>query len=598
MLTVEMPRRDMKDLGLLTALIIVSTWLLIGDFAVWLANSVGDDSPAVFSRILLDPSLFAGDTIAPNARVYALGTIIHWGPALLLRFVGIAPEATSMLLVYLQNVLLGCAVWLVARAAGEDRTTAWMASLFTLAAEVYIWNLASFRSQMAVPYGAHLALSFLLLAVFSLLRARNAHASGWLCLAAVTHPTMTLLSLPPIALALMWSDRRWKQNLRRTAIVIVPCTIAIAVTVLLVRSTDFDLMSAQDQLAAMRGNVHMNPFSTMHFWTVLMPTAATFVVMVSIAVSRLSHLQPFYRALLAMAVLVMSGYAIAHVIAVRLGIIPVLTLIPLRFMSILVVWSMPLCMGALLDRIRNGDVTARWATGALLILHPLSPLGAYWPALVSLLLGERWKIVKAMLLVGWLAAAVLLMAGSNIGGPLLFGSRISPSVLTAGLALSGVIAVLPRIIPGSRWLQPVPVLILLMPLLLLARSAIKGAETRGGAMRDLYDAQHWARRSTPAGAAFIIEPNISWRSISQRSARQVWPADAYVYSRSKASYDYARAVKAQHARAPFRNEVDVLEFRKRFGGDYLVRHASRPPIFRQVFRNDEFAIYELPESSY
>ena len=118
----------------LAVLTVVATLLLIGDFGVTLANSVGDDSPAVFSRLLLDSSFLSGDIIASYARVYALGTNVHWGPALLLRTFGISPETSALVLVLMQNVLLVCGVYALARVASEDRAPAWIAAIFARAA--------------------------------------------------------------------------------------------------------------------------------------------------------------------------------------------------------------------------------------------------------------------------------------------------------------------------------------------------------------------------------------------------------------------------------------------------------------------------------
>jgi hypothetical protein len=127
---------DRRDFALLAVATIIATVLLIGDFGVTLANSVGDDSPAVFARLLLDPAVFSGDIISTYGRVYALGTIVHWGPAIALRAFGISPETSALVLVFVQNVLFVCAVWLVARISGEDRVTAWIAAILARAAEL------------------------------------------------------------------------------------------------------------------------------------------------------------------------------------------------------------------------------------------------------------------------------------------------------------------------------------------------------------------------------------------------------------------------------------------------------------------------------
>jgi hypothetical protein len=342
----------------------------------------------------------------------------------------------------------------------------------------------------------------------------------------------------------------------------------------------------------MRANVHMNPFHTQHFWASLLPTAATCVVLLVLGFRR-APVSAAYRRMVALAFATTVLYGVAHVLAVRLGIIPLLTFIPLRFMSVLVPLALPLCIGALAERLRRGEPADSWAAGSLLVLHPLSALGAYWPPLAVLLMPTTWRWSKLLLLATWLAAALLVVTGVPFPSLFTYGARIAPEMLLAGIALAGLIAWVPRLATSTR-LRPVPVFCVLLPLFLLQRNAVKGAQTAADEPRALYEAQRWAAAHTAPPARFILEPNISWRVIAQRGAIQLWPADAYVYSRSHEALQHARAVRAQYQRAPFRTEMDVLQFRERFGGDYLVRFASRPALFRSVYRNQEFVIYELP----
>ena len=182
---------------------------------------------------------------------------------------------------------------------------------------------------------------------------------------------------------------------------------------------------------------------------------------------------------------------------------------------------------------------------------------------------------------------------TNIFAFALPGAKMSALTFSAGLALSGLIALLGS--PQSESRARVPVIVTaLVAALLLLNNARKGERTVSGEQRDLYDAQVWAREHTDRNAIFLVEPVTAFRVISDRPVIEATAPALQVYSHS------AEAQKMMEERAQvlryqaWVNEPNILAFAQRFGGDYIVRFSSYPSVFEPVYRNESFAIYKLP----
>ena len=608
------------ELVALSALVIGATALLIGDFGVRLATSTADDSPALLARYLVDPTPFRGDILESFATVYGLGTIVHWGPALLLRWLNVAPETASLGLAYLQNVLLALAVWALARAAGATRASAWAAALFTLAAEVYLWNLANYRSQMQVPYAGHMVLPLVTLTAAALLARSDLAATITLTLSALVHPTVTLLVMPPLAILLLKrndthtpdrpASKPAARSLLHTALVFLPAFVAALGVAVLVRNMAPPALDHADLLQAMRANVHMNPLDTARFSRVLLPAYGGFLVLLGLALQQ-RQLSPAYRRLLLAMTAATAGYALLHVLALRAGWSTIITLVPLRFTMVLALFAVPAIITMLIGVLGNTSFAAQWAAAALLVLLPLSSLSVHWPALAALTLvmtlrqdtdTPRRAVLERValaLLILWTAAAMASAADTALGNSVAWlvslftlGAAQSAQTLLGGIAVAALLAFLVRA-PQQRERAGI-MMAALCAIMLLVRNTTKGADTRDSRDRDLYEAQQWARAQSPADAVFIIEPNVPWRVVSGRRAVPLWPNDAHVYSGSRAAFEYARDVRAHVTRQPLTNAAAIASFRKRFGGDYLVREAERITPYAPVYGNAHFAIYRLP----
>jgi hypothetical protein len=174
--------------------------------------------------------------------------------------------------------------------------------------------------------------------------------------------------------------------------------------------------------------------------------------------------------------------------------------------------------------------------------------------------------------------------------------------LLIGLTVAGALCLLPTLAErgatrGEPRIVAVQSTMVVVAGLLLVRSAAKGNYVLDGPSRDLYDAQVWAQRHTPASAVFIVEGNVAWRVVSRRRMVSAFPTDGFVYTRSRAAFEHTLAVRDHVAKYAFQREADVLDFRRRFAGDYLVRWTRRQPLFTRVYQNPTYSIYRLPAAS-
>jgi hypothetical protein len=583
----------------LTALLLVAGILVAGDFRVVLANSTADDSPVLFGRFLAEPQRFQNDLLHTFGYVYALGTAVHWLPALLHGLTGLPLAFSAYAITLLQTILLGLALHALARFVSGDPWKAWLTACFGLAAEFYIWNLANFGSQMNTPYAGHLVLAFVLFGLTDWLRDRPRRSALWLSAGALVHPTITLLTLGLVVghTVLRRTPERWSRDLILLA---APFALALIPPLLLQARYGGDLPEAVVS-GIMRSNVHMNPFRFDRFYNTVLPTVVSILVLTAFGALR-SNPPGRYRTLLLDAALYSTILGVAHFIAVTGQIATVMTLIPLRFTMVLMGLCLPLAIGYLTDAVTSGPLPRRWAGAMLMIVPTLSSFGVLTGAVAALASSElpmrdahrrtaTWSIFGV-----WAAlVGIAYVARLRLLQLLIPGSRIGAQNFLLLFAIAGLIAWLGLRQKNSSVL-PKRALCAILAGLLLTRNAVKGAQTLGGDARDLYEAQDWARRNTPRASVFLLEPNISWRVGADRAVVEAMPPALHVYSRRADAHRMMEERAAYLRRRPWINEANILEFARQFGGHYVVRHVERPPVFESVYRNQTYAIYRLPTS--
>lgn len=591
----------------LAALLIVAAVLVAGDFRVVLANSSADDSPVLFGRFFEDPQRFQRDLLPTYGYIYGLGTAVHWLPALLHRTVRFPLELSAYLITLLQTVLLGLAVYGLARTVTGDAWKAWLSACFALAAEVYAWNLANYASAMHSPYAGHFVLPFIVFGLTEWVKRRPRAAALWLSAAGLIHPTLTLVTIGLLIGRAAWRGLNLLGG-RSALWLLLPSAVSLLPPVLLQQVFGGELA---DSIVAdvMLNNMHMNPFQVERIYSTVMPTIAMFLVLVALG-ARQSRVDNGYRTMAVDTVIYTTLLGIAHFIAVKLHIATVMTFVPLRFSTVMLVFCLPLVIAYLADALKTGGLIRRWSSALLLLTPALAGMGALTGAVAACALSDddgrqqhglrRW--ISPLIFAAWLALALIAIWVRDLPADLrswlftalLPGFRINPTNFTLAVTIAGLIAWLALRRKDAQTGPAHFAMAAVLAAQLLANDAAKGARTLGGEPRDLYSAQEWARRNTPGDALFLLEPNIAWRVGSDRPVIEAIAPPLHVYSRSEDAYARIQARKRLLRERPWINQANVLEFARQFGGDYFVRYAERPPVFEAVYRNESFAIYRLP----
>jgi hypothetical protein len=178
----------------------VTSLMTIGDLRVRLANSNQDDNPVFYTIFRENPARFAGDIAATYAPAFSLSSIQSWLPAVLFETFHLPPLIPVWITVFLQGSLLGLAMFRFTRLVTGRLDIAWVAVLFTYAAQTWGWNLANYGHPMTFPYAGSLCLSFLILAAADVLSGNTLRSGVLLVIAALIHPALTLLMLFIIAI--------------------------------------------------------------------------------------------------------------------------------------------------------------------------------------------------------------------------------------------------------------------------------------------------------------------------------------------------------------------------------------------------------------
>ncbi|MDP1671517.1 MAG: hypothetical protein Q8L65_00200, partial [Burkholderiales bacterium] len=178
----------------LAVLVCISTYLLIGDLGVRLANTSTDDGLVAYSYFLKYPERFAQDANLRNWAPVGLTSMLNWLPAVLFKYVGIPPDFFYGLFIFLQNILLALAMYRLAIVMTGSRESALITAVFTLAFRPHWWNMGLFADLDWMPYGAWTALPFLIYAGAYALERRIAMTVSMLLIGGLVHPILGLFA--------------------------------------------------------------------------------------------------------------------------------------------------------------------------------------------------------------------------------------------------------------------------------------------------------------------------------------------------------------------------------------------------------------------
>jgi hypothetical protein len=604
-----MPR--WMELVLLVALAGGFSWLLVGDVWVRLANTHADDGPILSAYLLTQPSLFAGDIVRTYAVANAYASMQNWLPALLLRWLGLAPEYFAIALIYLQIAWPSMGMWYLAHAMKVRRSTGFLAAVMVLALDPLSWNLANYVSLLTVPYAGTLVVGPILLALAATLSHRDRAAVIWLSLAGLVHPTVALYAVAVVG-AYHLSASAWQpRDLARKCGPLVIPTLFCVLPALVLRS-GIARVSQAELLDAMRRNVHMHPWAAQPLWTREAIAVVAAYLLAAVAIGR-NWVTRETRRLWMCSMAVAFVFGALHVVAWWLGATLAIQAIPLRASLLMALVSVPILATTLVHGVTDERLATRFAS----ILTALA-LGLYGTGLVLFLLpplicnrgrSTSWWIY--LLAVGALIVAVPISVRDQISAP----GTVGLYMIALGLAAlaAGLLAGSRRASRAPRIATPGAALLLasLLALLAMRKAWSAGRETTEAAPRANYDAQLWARSHTTEDAIFIVR-DMPFRTLSRRHVVEPRASRLYVYSAGAATKAFddgylaffgltsiASRLSTEDLEARQRDafrDTDAAGFRRLaaiFGGDFVVRARIDPLNLPVAYQNAKLVIYVL-----
>lgn len=649
--------RRFLDLILLFLLGLAVAYLQIGDFDIRLANDTLYHRMINADGLALDPS----EAAIPYT---AWSSIPYWAPAILQQYLSVDVRSSVFALSYLQWALLPLAVYALARTLIKRRDVAWLSAMFVLAAAPMNWNL-SVHTMYQLIYAQQLALPFILFGLAAYANGAKRTAYGCFVLAAAIQPQFVYF-----AIALLVVYEFLNQPLPSVSAVLrlgfYFCSLAVlaALPSLAIMSSIparladpeivLDMLERGGHFFPWRGPFYNFPRSV--YAVIALVAAAVLVFWPRARVNRQATNLVAAGILSAFLVFVFATYG-----GVVLRSPLLLQLAPLRSTIFAIFLLVPCVILLLMNCLEDERLAIRGLAAVILISaaafgSPLSLAGLLLLAafqggwikgsLIEQVTGWRGILVLALTLGAtmFLPGALALLSGISLLKPVTGSIEVWSVVaqltgnvwLRAGFALvlSGVLAaaalgaailVRPGNLPaklrsafssvGLAGTRPVFVLVAMC----LCLSSLRvGAEVKAQGLRDLHDAQVWARGHTPSNAQFITEI-LNWQTlVSKRPVVRAVPYPlSYLVTRDYLEHVkrmdsfYAREYGAERYAGLRRMEgpldsaapmsayrsldaSGLQRFAAAFGGDYVVRLRGEPVVnLPKVYENASYVIYEL-----
>ena len=632
-----MDRPRCVDQLVIAGLIVVSTCLLIGDFGVRLANTSTDDGVVGYALFFQQPQLFRLDAQMTSWGPVALASMMNWLPGVALKYAGMSPELWYWLLVFLENVLLGLAVFRFSIVTSGSRPVAWLAALFVLAFRPHWWNIGLFADVDWMPYAAWVALPLLVYAAAYALEGRVYASAIALLAGGLLHPVHGLFATATIAgyWALVRLRGGTNRDLAVRACLLVVVTAVFSAPVIVAKS-GIPEAPPSVLLPLLLNNFHTNPWASpgcsfcLPMFLRNLPVTLMVAALAVLAVRR-ANLRSGTGLLVAASIAVTLAASALHVAAYFLESVPLLRVIGTRSSVLLLIYCVPLMVALAWRMWLTAGPIVRMMAAYLLVLPSPAALLAAVPLFVS---AEgvssrtgRWCRILGTALFAFVLARHVPKLGPRIDLyllaplmdpgtiPFIFGYQTIQFPLYAKLiplALAAMVAWL--VIPANRgtraapaWL-PAPagrwaagLLSVMIACYLLMWNRQSGALATRGEPREYFEVQAWARAATAADASFVVgyaSQYEGWRNFTRRPA--VTPhAICAVYHCPVSSVARDRRMKEFYARVdrPSYIALDAAglrEFARTFGGDYAVRRREWGVVDLPVaYQNDRYVVYDL-----
>lgn len=635
-------RTSCQDRIFLVVLTLVSTYLLIGDFGVRLANTSTDDGLVSYSYYFKFPERYLPDANLRNWAPAGLASMLNWLPAVLFKYVGVEPEIFYWLFAFLQNVLLALAMHHLAMVMTGSREAALISALFTLAFRPHWWNMGLFSDLDWMPYGAWMALPFLVFAGAFALERRLIMTAGMLLVGGLIHPILGLFAGAMFGAYwfLLAFRERSTRELFAVCLVFGGGGLVFMLPAILARS-GIEEAPAFHILTLVLQNGHALPWANpgcgycMPLFVkslLLVPVMAILALVASRHVSMHKRLSLFLlgsAAVASIAFLLHVAAYFAHnatllrVIGTRSTILLLIFAVPpaiayacltlteakpfKRVLAALFIILPTIATGLslLLARPRAsgresvtgfGQWVSRACYAASVAIFALLVVGVFPRArdfvdlhLIEPVIGPGYKsLLFTYLSWGYKLPVLAVAIAAVVCAALFWQSRGSPgkSVITVfagkGISLIGIF------------------LMTMITVYLLVTNHKTGQAATSGEAREYYEVQAWARASTAVDASFVVaETSVyeGWRNYTRRA--RVSPGGCGFYICSKSGLEQASKVTeffAQHGNAGYAGlDSDGLKaFAKSYGGDYAVRRKTWQPVeLPVVFENAAYVVYDL-----
>lgn len=609
-------------LFLLLSVVALGSFLEVGSYESHLANAIGDDHPAIWSKIYSKPD-FNKKSISYQG---AAGFIYSSLPNLLTALAGRVHSQASHWLCYffltIQTLGLAFSLFYFCRVFVPDDTRALLTATVTYLIHPWTFNLGYYPNLIFTPYPGQLVLPFLVLSFAFALKENWKFWIISLSIAGLIHPTLTLQATTVCALFFLLTKIKLKNGYSILGF-FIPILFSVILPLFFVPQP-INLASREEILQSIFTNPHLNPVKNQILWPWAVPSVLGIFLLSYLPVHfRTPSTDKKVKALWLSCFISLSGFIIFHLLSLKLEFIRGILLSGFRSSSLTSLILLPFGVYFLLNTIENRQKSqspewlwSYWILGFLII----SQRGLPWPGIIALFVLLRFPQSKravrfTQILFGfwWLFFFMSLRPLRNWGlGDLASDLQylIAPafSFQRAEYLIWFFSFVLLFLVPRRVHRHSIGLASIFLLILGLWNCFETGAISKDEYRSALVQAQKWAYKTTLPQSRFLTTL-WSWRGISDRDATMVLGKPSggsgnpyFRFSPDRALRSKLQKVfeEAQAKNIGELNEQEIRNISSLTNTDYFVVDKSKVDSsweFSICFENSHFKIYDLKNDS-
>ncbi len=621
---------------LLFVVLCLNTVLLIRDFEVRPAIWNGDDGPAPYANYMKNPHKYEADAFIKNWIYPASGTMQNWLTAFLYVHFNISPIVMGFFLVFLQNVLLGFAVFRYSFIVTKCRDVAWLSVCFTMLAKPYTWNLAQFGDLMYMPYAAHLALPFLVYAASYAIEDKHIKSTVSLLIGCLFHPVVGSFSVVMIGCYWIW---RYRSNILSKQSIIKLLTFVIIVVISILpmyfATGNVPQLPNSELLPIVMKNGHTIPWNFQPYMQTFIRNITIiplFLVLAFFSIQNNSFNKK-HVIFWTTSVFVCFILSLLHFIFIIFKVAVLIRLITIRSTLLIMVFSVPFVMLFLLNTLKTESLGIRF----IIIRYLIYPHLIFMPLMTALVSvsNQKFKLFKwqfkqiarrCFRITGYLLLFYRILAFDKrtlLVSFFIAASLQSQTVEWITNRISLFRDVMRRVFSKidlqffsyttKEKINFLTKLAIISSMILFSFhiSYQRGKADITDEARAYYDVQIWARESTESNASFIMFRPFrlgGWRSVADRpiiateGTGGYYPASELTTMYSEEIdefYNKHRIQKSEDRRFLMLDEKGVKDFTSHFGGNYYllnkshIQQSSLQIPSRVVYENDFYLVYQI-----